>query len=121
MDSIFDSAQGFWNLGRLGITQRCPEYSGATSSHAAKRSSSRFYSFLQRKGDSHGPWQQFSEGKLLEIALLASSDVSHNVEARLAEVPLLPALRGLNTYLLSLSYFLGNLFYTPLNENLQLR
>lgn len=82
--------------------------------------STSFYSFLERSGGTHGPWQQLSEGKLLEIALLASLDVNLNEEASLATVPLFPFFHGVNKYLLSTFYFLGNLFYTQRNENLQL-
>lgn len=56
----------------------------------------------------------------MEIALLASFDVNHNEEASLAEVLLLPPFRGVNKYLLSSYYFLGNLSYTQLNEKLGL-
>ena len=57
--------------------------------------------------------------KCWKAALRAGHDVNHNEEASLAEVPLLPPFHGMNKYLLSTYYFLGNLSYTQLNEKLQ--
>lgn len=78
-----------------------------------------FYSFLERKGKAHRSWQQLSLNELLEMAFLVHLAVSHNEEASLAELPLLPLFQRMNKYLLSTYYFPGNLSYTQLNEKLQ--
>lgn len=57
------------------------------------------------KGKTHRLWGQLNDCKLFEIALLAHLDVHHNVEAGLAEVPLLPPFCRVNKYLLSTYYF----------------
>lgn len=65
------------------------------SHHTTECSVSQFYSFLERKGETHGPWKQSKEGKMLEIALLASLDVNYNV----LKCPCpLPSMKGTNIY-----------------------
>lgn len=77
----------------------------------------RFYSFLER-GETHSA-AVIVKGRGWKTALQAGQDVNHNEEAS-GWSALAPSFYRMNKYLLSIYYFLGNLFYTQLNEKLQL-
>lgn len=82
------------------------------SEHAATCLLNKFYSILEREGETHGPWQWSCESEMLATALLEGHDINNKEEASLAEVPLLPPFHGMNKYLLSTYYCLGSLSYT---------